>query len=450
MNISFDCPDKINGLMTITLEETDYKDELDKTLKDMRRRAQMPGFRQGHVPMGMIQRMYGPSAKADIVNKVLGKALFDYIQENKINMLGQPLANEDNEPADLEKPAPYTFKFDIAVAPEINVNVDKDTTLPYYDIQVDDKLVDNQVEMLAQQNGRSQNVDAYEEDGDMLKGDLRELDADGNTLEGGITVSEAMLLPSRIKVDDEKALFTAAKPGDIITFNPRKAYPDNDSEVAGLLKIDRDKVGEHTGDFSFQVTEISRYVKHAVDQELFDICFGKDQVKSEKEFRQKISDGLKAQLEGDSNFRLLQDLRAYCEKEAGELQYPEALLKRILKANAKNKSDEDIDKEYPDSIKYLTWDLMRNQLAEKLGVKVEQADIHQAAKEMARMQFAQYGMNNVPDEYIDNYAKQLAEKEENQRQFSDRALDVKLLQAVKKTVKLDEKSISLDEFNKLS
>ena len=284
----------------------------------------------------------------------------------------------------------------------------------------------------------------------MLKGDLRELDVDGNTLEGGVTVSEAMLLPSRIKVEDQKKIFDGCKPGDILTFNPRKAYPDNDSEVAALLKIERDKVAEHTGDFSFQVTEVTRYVKHEVNQELFDIVFGKDQVKSEEEFRQHISDGLKAQLQGDSDYRLMQDLRAYCEKEAGELKFPEELLKRVIKQSTKDKKDEDIDKELPENIKYLTWDLIRNQLADKFQVKVEKADMEQAAKEMARMQFMQYGMNNVPEEYIENYAKQLAEKEENQRQFSDRALDVKLLQAVKKTVKLDEKSISLDEFNKLS
>lgn len=449
MNISFECPDKVNGLMTITIEEADFSADVEKTLKDYRKKANYPGFRPGQVPMNLIRRQYGSAVKMDVINKKLGESLQKYLSDNNINMIGEPLASEKQEPQDLEKDAPYTFVFDIAVAPEFDVTLGQDDTVDYYDITVDDKVIDDQVSAIASRAGKYEQVDDYQ-DNDMLKGDLRELDAEGNTLEGGITVEGAVLMPSYIKVDDQKKLFDGAKKGDIITFNPRKAYPESDVEVSSLLKIKKEEVAAHTGDFSFQITEISRFKAHDVNQELFDLVLGKDEVKTEEDFRKKLGEMVKEQLDKSADFRFLYDVRAYAEKKVGDLTFPDALLKRIVKQNNPKASDEDLEKNYEPSVKELKWSLIQNKLATQFSIKVEDADVKNAAKEMARMQFAQYGMNNVPEEYVDNYTDELLKKRENVNNFVQRALDAKLTAAVKDAVKLNKKAISLDDFNKLA
>lgn len=448
MKVSFENPDKINGLLTITVEEADYKNEVDQTLKDYRKKANVPGFRPGQVPMGMIKRQYGGAVKMDAINKIVGEQINKYITDNKINMLGQPLASEAQQPQDLEKEGPYTFIFDIAVAPEFEIELTSKDKIDYYDINVDDALIDRQVEMFASRLGKNVDVEEYA-DGDVIKGDLRELDKKGNTKEDGLTVEAAMVMPEYIKAAAQKKLFKGAKVGDIITFNPRKAYKDSDTEMAALLKIEKDKLAEHEGDFSYQITNIQRFENHAIDQELFDQTFGKDQVKDEKAFRAKIAEGLKGQLEMDSDYKFLQDVRKYAEEKVGQLTYPDALLKRMMKENNKEKDQEFIDKNYDASIKELTWSLIRNRLSEKAQVKVNDEDVRNAARETARVQFAQYGMNNVPDEYVNNYADELLKKQESVQQFVDRAIDLKLIEAFKKTVKLNKKSISLDDFNKM-
>lgn len=450
MNILFENPDKVNGLMTVTVEDADFKDNVEKTLKDYRKRANFPGFRPGMVPMGLIKKQFGPSVKMDTLNKYVGEQIYNYIRENKIQMLGEPLPSEKQEPVDIEKDGPYTFMFDIAVAPEFKIELNGDIKIAYYEIQADDKLIDQQVDMFASQLGSYEKADSYDgEKRDMLKGDLRELDADGNTKEGGITVEGAVMMPEYIKVDDQKKLFDNAKPGDIITFNPRKAYPDNDSEVANLLKINRDAVKDVEADFSYQVIEINRFKKADVNQALFDQVFGKDTVKSEEEFRGKIAEGLKPQLQANSDYKFMLDVRKYAEDKVGELTFPDALLKRIMLLNNKDKGEEYVEKNYDESIKQLKWHLIKEQLVAANNIKVEDADVKAAAKEAARMQFAQYGMNNVPEEYLDNYADEMLKKRDSAANFVDSAVEKKLVDALKGVVSLDKKTVTLDEFNEL-
>ena len=450
MNILFENPDKVNGLMTVTVEEADFKDDVEKTLKDYRKKANFPGFRPGMVPMGLIKKQFGASVKMDTLNKFVGEKIYTYIKDNKIQMLGEPLPSEKQEPVDIEKDGPYTFMFDIAVAPEFKIELNGDTKLAYYNIKADDKLIDQPVDMFASQLGSYEKADSYDgEQRDMLKGDLRELDADGNTKEGGITVDGAVMMPEYIKVEDQKKLFDNAKPGDIIAFNPRKAYPDNDAEVASLLKIDREAAKSMDSDFSYQVIEISRFKKAEVNQEMFDHVFGKDAVKSEEEFRARIAEGLKPQLQANSDYKFLIDVRKYAEDAVGELTFPDALLKRVMLLNNKDKGEEYVEKNYDESIRQLKWHLIKEQLVAANNIKVEDADVKAAAKEAARMQFAQYGMNNVPDEYLDNYAGEMLKKRDSAAGFVDSAVENKLVQALKGVVTLDEKTVTLDEFNEL-
>ncbi len=448
MNITFENPDKVNGLLTITIEKEDYQEAVDKTLKNYRKKAQVPGFRPGMVPMGMIKKQYGTAVKVDEVNRLLGDKLMAYIRDNKIQMLGEPLPSDKQEPQDLEKDGPLTFIFDIAVAPEFKAELSDKDKIAYYSIKVDDKLVDEQVKMYAQQAGEFVKGDVFEGN-DTLTGDLRQLDEKGNTLEGGITVDSAMVMPAYIKEDSQKTLFDGCKAGDIITFNPKKAYPDNDAEVAALLKKQKDDVKELTSDFSFQVTEIRHYQPAEVNQQLFDRVFGEGSCADEQAFRQKISEQLQAQLVQNSDYKFMLDVRAYMEKKVGKLEFPEALLKRVMLNNNKDKGEDFVEKNFEGSLKELAWHLIKEQLVTANEIKIEDADLKTIAKEAVRQQFAQYGMSNVPDDVLEQYADEQLKKREQVEGFVDRAIDVKLSEKLKTVVKLDEKNVTLEEFNKL-
>ena len=449
MNITFENPDKVSGVLTFVIEEADYQEDVNAQLKKYRKQANIPGFRPGQAPMGMIKRQVGAQVKVDVINKLVGEKLYDYVKENKINMLGEPMPHLGEEPVDLDAPAPYTLKFDIAVAPEFKVELSKDDKIAYYNIAVDDKLVDQQIEAFASRAGSYQKVDEYQ-DNDMLKGDLRELNEDGSTKEGGITVSEASMLPSYITVEEQKALFNGAKVGDIITFNPKKAYPTSNVEISSLLKISKEEAANVTADFSFQVTEISRYTKHAIDKELFDMVYGDGNVKDEADFRAKVVAGIQDQMNQNADFRLLQDVRTYVESKIGEVKYADELMKRIMLANNKDKGAEYVDKNYEASIKELTWSLAKNQIVEALGIKIEDADVKAAAIDMTRMQFAQYGMNSVPEEYLTQYAEEMLKKPEQVDTFINIAVDRKLMVALKDVVTLETKEISFEDFQKLA
>ena len=443
MNIQFEAPDKVNGLMTITMETADYQPEVEKTLKDYRKRAQIPGFRPGQAPMGMIKRQFGTSVKVDVVNKLLGEKLYGYVQDNKIHMLGEPLPSEQQAQLDFESDQPLVFKFDIAVAPEFEAKLSGKDKVPFYNITVDDKLIDQQVEMYQSRAGHYDKAETFDpEQRDMLKGDLREVN-------GTIEVADAVLMPQYMKVEDQKKLFEGAKLGDIITWNPRKAYPESDVEVSSLLKIQKDEVKDHEGDFTFQITEISRFVKAEIGKELFDQTFGEGTVKDEKEFRQKIADQISQQFKADSDYKFLLDVREHMEKKVGKLEFPEAILKRVMLQNNKDKGADFVEKNFEASIKELAWHLIKEQLVSAQGIKIEDADLKETAKEAARAQFAQYGMSNVPDEYLENYAQEMLKKRENVDGLVDRAVDVKLTAALKSVVKLDEKEISLEDFQKM-
>ena len=448
MNIKFESADKINGLMTISIEQADYQEAVDKKLKEYRKKAQVPGFRPGMVPMGLIKKQYGTAVKVDEVNRILGEKLYEYVRENKIQMLGEPLPNEEKQqPQDLAGDGPFEFVFDIAVAPEFKAELTNKDKVNFYNIKVDDKLIDDQVQMYASQAGEF--VEAQEWSGnDTLKGDIRQLDKKGNTLEGGITVEGGMIMPSYVKGEDEKKKFDGAKLGDIITFNPKKAYPDNDAEVAALLKTDKEAVKDLDADFSFQITEIRHFQPAAVDAKLFEKVFGEG-VKDEADFRQRIADSLKGQLVLNSDFKFLRDVRAYVEKKVGDLQFPEALLKRVMLNNNKDKGEEFVEKNFKASIDELKWHLIKEQLVAATEIKVEDADLKAVAKDAIRAQFAQYGMTNIPEDVLDNYAEEQLKKRENVESFVERAIDVKLTQALKGIVKLTEKEVTLDEFNKM-
>ena len=446
MKISFENADKVNGQLTIVVEEADYNEKVEKTLKDYRKKANIPGFRPGQAPLSLIKKQVGEQVKIDELNKLVGETIYSYLKDNNIQFLGEPLPSAKQEAQDLAKPAPYTFVFDIAVAPEIDLELTDKDKLDYYEITVDDKLVDEQVDMFASRAGKYEQVEKYQAK-DMLKGDMKELNADGSEKEGGIVKEGAVLMPEYIKVEDQKKLFKGLKRGQVVVFNPKKAFPESAIEVSSMLGISKEEAANVDSDFAFHVLEITRYVKAPVNQELFDAIYGEGAVKDEADFRSKIAEGIANQLVSNSEYKLLQDLRAYCEKKVGKLVFPEEMLKRVMRTKVKDAKE--VDEKFDASLEELKWHLIKERLVKANDVKVNDDDVLDAARLQARIQFAQYGMSNLPDETVDNYAREMLKNRETLDGFVDRAVENKLVEALKKVVKLKKKKISLDDFNKM-
>ena len=446
MNVKFENVSKAQGLLTISMEKADYQENVDKALKDAKKKIQMPGFRPGMVPMGLVQKMYGKQVKADEINKILQEKIYGYIKDNKIDMLGEPLPNDEKEAGLSLDDDNLTFYFDIALAPQFNAEIGKDDAITYYEIKVSEEMVNNQVKAYAQQGGKYEQVDSYKEN-DVIKGQLVELGADGSAKEGGIVVEGATLMPQYIKDEAQKKLFAKAKKGAVIVFNPAEAYEGNAIEISSLLNRKKEEVEGIDADFSLTVQDITRFVESELNQELFDHVFGKDAVKDEAGFRAKVEESIAKSFVPDSDYKFLLDVRAYLMEKVGKLEYAEDLLKRIMKANKPDAEQDEAT--FQRSLEELTWHLIQEKLVEKYSIKVEDDDIKAMAREATRAQFAQYGMMNIPDELLDNYSKEMLKKRETVDGLVNRAIETKLTAALKGEVKLKNKKVTVEEFNKL-
>jgi trigger factor len=449
MNVSLQNIDKVSALLTIKLEKADYQEQVEKSLKNIRQKAQVPGFRQGMVPMSLVKKMYAKSVMAEEVNKLLSERVYGYIKENNLNILGEPLPNVDKQPQiDFDTMEEFDFLFDIALAPEFKAEVAATDKVDYYTVDVTDEMVNNQIKSYTQRNGKYDQVDAYQEN-DMLKGLLAELDEAGNTKEGGIQVEGAVMMPSYMKNEAQKAIFAAAKVNDVLTFNPNEAYEGHEAEIASLLKIEKEAAAEVKSNFSFQVEEITRFVEGDLNQELFDLVFGKDVVTTEEEFRAKVKESIASQFVADSDYKFLLDARKVIEAKVGKLEYPDALLKRIMLLNNTDKGEEFVNENYDKSVEELTWHLIKEQLVQQAEIKVEQEDVLNMAKDATRAQFAQYGMLSVPEDILENYAKEMLKKKESIDGLVNRVVEAKLAAVLKGKVTLENKVVSVEEFNAL-
>lgn len=446
MNISLQNVDKVSALLTVQIEKADYQERVDKTLKTIRQRANMPGFRKGMVPMGLIKRQYGTSVLVEEVDKLMQEKVGEYIRDNKVNMLGTPLPKESN--ANFETDENFEFSFDIALAPEFELELSNADTVDYYDIEVTDAMVDQQVKMYTQRTAKYDKVEEYQEN-DMLKGLLAELDENGNTKEGGVQVEGAVMMPTYMKNDDQKAIFNGAKVNTVLVFNPSVAFDNNDAELASLLKLKKEEVAEHKGNFSFQIEEITRMIPGELTQELFDQVLGEGKASNEEEFRAQIKEAIAKQFEGDSDYKFMIDVRTYLANKVGKLEFADGLMKRIMLENNKEKGEEFVNENYDKSLEELTWHLIKEKLVEANGIKVEQGDITDMAKETTRAQFAQYGMINVPDELLENYSKEMLKKRESVEALVNRVIESKLGDALKAQVTLNHKAVSAEEFNQM-
>lgn len=448
MNVSLTNVDSVNAILQISVAKADYQDKLDSALKTFRKKANVPGFRPGTVPVGMVKKMYGKSIMAEEINKIVGESLYNYIQENKLNVLGEPLPNEEKQQAiDFATEGDYDFYFDIALAPEIKLSLTKKDKVTYYKIDVNEELVDKQIESYKANYGKYDKIEDGALATDLIRGTISELEG-GKAKEGGINVEAGVVMPSYMKDADEQAKFVGAKAGDVITFNPGKAYEGNETEIASLLHIEKDAVEAIAPEFKFEITEITRYKEAELDKDLFEKVFGADTVKDAAEFKAKVKETIEDQFAPDSDYKFLLDAKELLEKKVGDLQFPDAFLKRWLLASGEERTAESIEADYPKIVADLKFHLIKEQIAKDYDIKIENEDMKTIAMQAARAQFAQYGMMNLPDEMVENYANDMLKNKDNARNLLERAMENKIIDALKTKLGIEEKSISLDDFRK--
>ena len=448
MNVSFINNDSVRGIIRLEIVKSDYADSVEKSLRGLRQKVNMPGFRKGMVPMGMVKKMYGKQALLEEVNKIVSENLFKYIRENNIKVLGEPMTSEA-EPSvvDFDKQEDFVFNFDVALAPTININLSKDDTLTYYQVKIDDEMLNKQVEAYTANFRTYEKVEEVEEK-DLVKGTVAELE-NGSPKEGGIVVENAVLMPQFIKDADEKAKFIGAKNNSVIVFNPNKAFEGAEAEIANFLHVDKAKVAELTGDFSFEITEITRHKNAELNQELFDKVFGENVVTSEEEFKEKIKEALAEQFTPQSDYKFLLDAREVLVQKAGELKFADDILKRWLLLASEKNTAEKIESEFSNILSDLTYQLIKESLVKENNLKPEDADIEGFAKRVAKAQFAQYGMLSIPEDVLDNYSKEMLKNKETVQNIVDRAMEEKLAACLKEKVTIDLKELTAEEFAKL-
>lgn len=447
MNIVRKDHDSVNATITISIEKADYSEKVEKTLRDYRKKANIPGFRPGMVPMGLLKKMYGKSILADEINKMLSDELYKYIRENNINILGEPLPNEEEQKEiNFDTQEDFEFSFDLGLAPEFEVELNKKDKVKFYHIAASNEMVNNQVKSYTSRYGKYAQEETVEEK-DMVKGLVVELE-NGEVKEDGIQVSDAVLTPAYMKDEASKNSFVGKKAGDQVTFNPKTAF-ENEAEIASLLKVKKEDVAGLTADFLFTIESNTRYHEAEVNQELFDKVYGDGVVNSEEEFIAKIKATIEEQLQQDSNYKFGMDAREALIKKYSDLTFPDAFLKRWLALTNKELTADKIEEDYPKMIADLKWQLIKDKIARANNVQVENEDVQAYGRQVARAQFAQYGMTGLDDAILDNYAKDMFKNEEQLRNIIDRVAENKVVDIIKNTVKLDTKEVSIEEFNKM-
>ena len=448
MNITRENIDELNAILTVSIEKNDYEATVNDVLKNYRKKANMPGFRPGMVPAGLIKKMYGKAALADEVNKIISKSLTEYIHAENLNVLGEPLPNEEKQPAiDWDNQTDFSFVFDIGMAPAIDVKLDEMAALPFYNIIADDEMVSKQVDAYASRLGENKVVETVGEK-DTVRGNFVQLNEDGGELEGGIVAEKVVIAIDLMKDEDAKASFIGKKAGDLIVFDPVKAY-DNKHDVGHMLNISHEAAENLSGNFSFTIVEVLHFEKAELNEDLFKKIYGEDcGIATEEEFKAKVKAEIEENFVYSSNYKFALDSRDNLIK-AIPFALPEAFLKRWIKATNEKMTDEQIDGDFDNFMTDLKWQLIKDRIVRDNDLKITEEDVRALAKEMAAMQFRQYGLNNVGDEHLENYANHMLKNEEERRKLVARKQEDVIVATIKDKVTLDVKEVSFDEFNKM-
>ncbi len=447
MNVAYEKLDNVRGKLTVKIEENDYADKVKAQLKEIRKSQAVPGFRPGKAPASMIEKKYGEAVKYDIVNKEIGNALFGYIRENKLHVLGNPVPAESNR-FNLED-KDYEMEFTVGLAPEFDTHVNKELHVPYYTIEVSEEMINTQDMNMRRRLGK-QEPGEVADDTAVIKGVITELDENGQPKAEGIVVENGIVSPSYFRSEEQKKLFEACKPGDVIRFNPAATCDTNPAEMSSMLNIDKEDIENHKGDFNFEVKEVIVLKPAELNEEYYKQVFGSEsEIKTEEEYRQALKNMIANALMSDSNYRFTIDAREAIQKAVGELELPDEILKDFLRSQNEALNEANIDAEYASARPALEWELIRDAVAEQLDVKVENEDVLNTARMMARQQFAQYGMTNMGDDIVDKYAHDILKDKKAAESIYNQTRDMKLFGAIKEAVSCDDKNVTVEEFNAL-
>lgn len=447
MNITKESIDDLNAVLKIRIEKPDYEEKVENVLKDYRKKANIKGFRPGMVPMGLIKKMYGRAVQIDEINKIVTENIQKYLYDEKVEILGDPLPKEnDQEKIDFETQEDFTFSFELGIAPVIELKLNKKNKVTQHEIIIDDKMKNDYIENYTRRFGELQKAEKTEEK-DMLKGKIEAIDNNGNVIPEGPSVEEASIGIDIIKDKKIKKQFIGRSQNDTIDFDLKKAFP-NDTEIAGILNKKKEDVAEIDGTFRYTINEINRFHPAELGIELYNRIYGEGVINSEDEFMSKITDEISLNLKRESDYKLMMDIKTLAIEKT-EFDLPEEFLKRwLLKVNEKT-TEEQIEKEFDGFRKDLKWQLIRNKIARDNDVKISEEELLKEAENLTRYQFQQYGLFYASDEQINSYAKETLKREEEAKRIADKILEEKVILIMKELVKLEEKSVKVEEFNKL-
>ena len=449
MAVSIKQTSDVAAVITVSVKAADYQPQVEKELKSYQKRANIPGFRPGHAPLGLIKKQVGTSIKVEEINRAVVGALFGYIEEQKLDVLGSPIPVENEPEYDFATQEDFQFSYDVALAPKIDVKLTKKDKLTYYRIEATKQMEDEQIQRMLTNAGKQVDADSVEEN-DVVYGRMVELEA-GEPKQGGIEAEKALILPRYTTDEAQKAKLLGAKVGDTLTLEPYALYGGNEAEVATLLSIDKEAVPALAGvSFSYQIHRISRREAAELNEAFFVEAFGEaSEIRTEEALRQNIRESFAEQFATESDYKFIRDLRALLVEKAGKVAYDEALLKRIFLARNKDAKVEDLDRDMPKILEDITFDRIKGQMLEAAGVKIEEEDVQKFALIVAKNQFAMYGMTSVPDEVLANYAQSMLKEDRSRENIIDRVADSKLAAIAKEKVAVTEKAVSPEEFNAL-
>ena len=445
MEVTLDKKSDVMGTITVKVTEADYADKVKKELKEIGKTHTIPGFRAGKVPFSQLERRFGRQVKSDVLNHEVYNAVIDYIQKEKLNVLGEPLPVEVKEVNLDDKD--YTFQYEIGLAPEIDVKLGKDVKLPYVNIAVSDEMYKEQDAALCERFG-AQVPGEEADDKAVIKGSIQQLNADGTVNEnpGAIQVVSGIIAPFTFASDEQKKLFLGKKVNDKVRFNPFQTCGGNAAEIASMLNIDKEIAKDMHDDFEMAISEIIVVKPAEHNQELYDNVFGKDKVTDEAGYEKAVREMIANSLKGNSEAWFDHEAEEYLVKEYGDMELPVEFLKKWLVARNEELTDQNIDEEFVKMLPSLKWQLVKERVAEALNVKIEEEDVLNYAKSIAYRQFAQYGITNMDDQTIEETAKRILADKNYRQQIVSQVGDAKLFAAIKDAVTLDEKTVSLDEF----
>jgi trigger factor len=439
MNITRENIDELNAEVRIDITKADYEEKVDKKLREYRRTASVKGFRPGHVPPALIKKMYGTSVLVDEINTLVSESLSDFILKENIDILGDPVPKNDGHSFDPEKSDDFTFTFELGLAPDFEVNLAKKQKLTRYLIEPDAKMIADYIDNYARRNGEFISAELSEEK-DILKGQITSAD-------GTITNDDASLSVEIVKDEALKKEFIGKKAGDSITFDIRTAFP-NDYEIAGLIKKQKDEVKDINGAFTFTVREVSRFRPADNDQVLWDKVYGEGTVSSASEFEARVTGEIKGYFSRETDYKLRTDARDTLLKKT-EFDLPDEFLKKWLVRVNEKTTAEDIEKDYDHFRDDLRWQLIKNKIAKDNEIKITDDEILEEAKKFTRDQFTQYGLYYATDDQVTSFARDMIKKEDEARRIAEKVLDTKVLDVVIESMKVDDKKVSAEEFNKL-